>query len=367
MDKNTYKLLTPGPLTTTASVKEAMEIDRCTWDEDYKNLTQKIRAELLHLAHADSSKYTAVLMQGSGTFGVESVISSVIGAEGKLLVLQNGAYSKRIAKMAQCHNLEYTVYEESYDKIPDSVIVEEILKSDPAITHIAMVHSETTSGILNDIQSIGRLAKAYNKRFIVDAMSSFGGVDISVPDLGITYLVSSANKCIQGVPGFSFIIAEVNDLVKCRGIADSVSLDLFAQWETMENDGGKWRFTSPTHVVAAFAQALKELEEEGGIQARAERYNKVNRALRSGLEKLGFKAYVEEDLQGPIITTFIYPEERLFSFNSMYTYLKNNGYVIYPGKLTDIDTFRLGNIGEIYMEDVDRILAIFRAFIEENR
>lgn len=179
-------------------------------------------------------------------------------------------------------------------------------------------------------------------------MSSFGGVDISVPDLGITYLVSSANKCIQGVLGFSFIIAKVNDLVKCRSIADSVSLDLFVQWETMENDGGKWRFTSPTHVVAVFAQALKELEEEGGIQARAERYTKVNRALRSGLEKLGFKAYVEEDLQGPIITTFIYPEERQFSFNSMYTYLKNNGYVIYPGELTDIDTFRLGNIGEIY-------------------
>ena len=363
MDKNTYKLLTPGPLTTTETVKEAMQIDRCTWDEDYKNMTQEIRTGLLKLAHADNGDHTTVLMQGSGTFGVESVLSSVISSTDKVLVLQNGAYSKRMVEMCDYHGIKYVVYEEDYVHVPDPAIVEDVLKSDGSITHISMVHSETTSGLLNDIAAIGELAKKYNKKFIVDAMSSFGGVDINVPELGITYLVSSANKCIQGVPGFSFIIAKVSDLKQTKGIARSLSLDLYAQWETMEKDGGKWRFTSPTHVVAAFSQALKELAAEGGITARNARYTATNRALRKGMEELGFKAYIDEAHQGPIITTFLYPENCKFTFAKMYAYLKDHGYVIYPGKLTDAETFRLGNIGEIYMDDVEKILGIFKDFV----
>ena len=363
MDKNTYKLLTPGPLTTTETVKEAMQIDRCTWDEDYKNMTQEIRTGLLRLAHADNCDYTTVLMQGSGTFGVESVLSGVISSTDKVLVLQNGAYSKRMVEMCDYHGIKYVVYEEDYAHVPDPAIVEDVLKSDGSITHISMVHSETTSGLLNNIAAIGELAKKYNKKFIVDAMSSFGGVDINVPELGITYLVSSANKCIQGVPGFSFIIAKVSDLKQTKGIARSLSLDLYAQWETMEKDGGKWRFTSPTHVVAAFSQALKELAAEGGITARNARYTATNRALRKGMEELGFKAYIDEAHQGPIITTFFYPEKCKFTFAKMYTYLKDHGYVIYPGKLTDAETFRLGNIGEIYMDDVEKILGIFKDFV----
>lgn len=363
MDKNTYKLLTPGPLTTTETVKEAMQIDRCTWDEDYKNMTQEIRTGLLKLAHADNGDYTTVLMQGSGTFGVESVLSSVISSTDKVLVLQNGAYSKRMVEMCDYHGIKYVVYEEDYAHVPDQAIVEDVLKSDGSITNISMVHSETTSGLLNNIAAIGELAKKYNKKFIVDAMSSFGGVDINVPELGITYLVSSANKCIQGVPGFSFIIANVSDLKQTKGIARSLSLDLYAQWETMEKDGGKWRFTSPTHVVAAFSQALKELAAEGGITARNARYTATNRALRKGMEELGFKAYIDEAHQGPIITTFFYPENCKFTFAKMYGYLKDHGYVIYPGKLTDAETFRLGNIGEIYMDDVEKILGIFKDFV----
>lgn len=363
MDKNTYKLLTPGPLTTTETVKEAMQIDRCTWDEDYKNMTQEIRTGLLKLAHADNGDYTTVLMQGSGTFGVESVLSGVISSTDKVLVLQNGAYSKRMVEMCDYHGIKYVVYEEDYAHVPNPAIVEDVLKSDGNITHISMVHSETTSGLLNDIAAIGELAKKYNKKFIVDAMSSFGGVDINVPEIGITYLVSSANKCIQGVPGFSFIIAKVSDLKQTKGIARSLSLDLYAQWETMEKDGGKWRFTSPTHVVAAFSQALKELAAEGSITARNARYTATNRALRKGMEELGFKAYIDEAHQGPIITTFFYPENCKFTFGKMYAYLKDHGYVIYPGKLTDAETFRLGNIGEIYMDDVEKILGIFKDFV----
>ena len=279
MDKNTYKLLTPGPLTTTETVKEAMQIDRCTWDEDYKNMTQEIRTGLLKLAHADNGDYTTVLMQGSGTFGVESVLSGVISSTDKVLVLQNGAYSKRMVEMCDYHGIKYVVYEEDYAHVPDPAIVEDVLKSDGNITHISMVHSETTSGLLNDITAIGELAKKYNKKFIVDAMSSFGGVDINVPELGITYLVSSANKCIQGVPGFSFIIANADDLKQTKGIARSLSLDLYAQWETMEKDGGKWRLTSPTQPSArrlknwqqkaALPQGMHAIPQPTGLCAKA--------------------------------------------------------------------------------------------------
>ena len=206
MDRNKYKLLTPGPLTTTETVKEEMLVDLCTWDDDYKRMTQEIRAELLRLAHAEAG-YTTVLMQGSGTFGVEAVLSSVIKDTDKLLIAVNGAYSKRMAEICRYHRLPYAVVETAYDAIPQADAIEEALKADPAITHISMVHSETTTGILNDIAAVGEVAKKYGKKFIVDAMSSFGGVDIDVPALGITYLISSANKCIQGVPGFSFIIA----------------------------------------------------------------------------------------------------------------------------------------------------------------
>lgn len=301
MDKNTYKLLTPGPLTTTETVKEAMQIDRCTWDEDYKSMTQEIRTGLLKLAHADNGDYTTVLMQGSGTFGVESVLSGVISSTDKVLVLQNGAYSKRMVEMCDYHGIKYVVYEEDYAHVPDPAIVEDVLKSDGNITHISMVHSETTSGLLNDIAAIGELAKKYNKKFIVDAMSSFGGVDINVPELGITYLVSSANKCIQGVPGFSFIIAKVSDLKQTKGIARSLSLDLYAQWETMEKDGGKWRFTSPTHVVAAFSQALKELAAEGGITARNARYTATNRALRKAWKNWVLKPISTKHIRGRLL------------------------------------------------------------------
>lgn len=363
MDRNTYKLLTPGPLTTTEAVKEEMLVDLCTWDNDYKAITQDIRRGLLQVAHAQAG-YTTVLMQGSGTFGVESVLSSVIKATDKVLIAVNGAYSKRMVEICQYHHIPYVAVPFDYDTVPQADMIEKVLQVDEAITHIAMVHSETTTGILNDIAAVGEVAKAYHKYFIVDAMSSFGGVDIDVPALGITYLVSSANKCIQGVPGFSFIIANEEALKQTAGTARSLSLDLYKQWETMEKDGGKWRFTSPTHVVLAFHKALEELQDRGGVAARHERYAKTNRLLRQGMEALGFKAYIDEAVQGPIITTFLYPKQHSFDFRDMYTYLKERGYVIYPGKLTEQDTFRLGNIGEIYEEDVQAILQIFTTYMK---
>ncbi len=360
-----YKLLTPGPLTTTDTVKKEMLLDHCTWDDDYKQITQEIRKELLKLAHVSEEDYTVVLMQGSGTFGVESVLTSVIGEDEKLLIAANGAYGKRMASIAEHAKIDYVLYEEDFDKVPDAGKIAEYLDEDAKITHVAMVHSETTSGILNDIESVAKAVKERGKTFIVDAMSSFGGVDIQVGELGIDFIISSANKCIQGVPGFSFIICRRDKLMESKGKARSLSLDLYDQWETMEKDG-KWRFTSPTHVVLAFRQALRELEEEGGIEKRQERYEKNNQILIENLAELGIRPYVGADVQGPIITTFYYPEHHNFSFQDMYQYIKERGYAIYPGKVTDADTFRIGNIGEIYPEDMVKVTAIISEFLKER-
>lgn len=360
-----YKLLTPGPLTTTDTVKKEMLFDHCTWDDDYKQITQEIRKELLKLAHVSEEDYTVVLMQGSGTFGVESVLTSVIGEDEKLLIAANGAYGKRMASIAEHAKIDYVLYEEDFDKVPDAGKIAAYLDEDAKITHVAMVHSETTSGILNDIASVAKVVKERGKTFIVDAMSSFGGVDIQEGELGIDFIISSANKCIQGVPGFSFIICRRDKLMESKGKARSLSLDLYDQWETMEKDG-KWRFTSPTHVVLAFRQALRELEEEGGIEKRQERYEKNNQILIENLAELGIRPYVGADVQGPIITTFYYPEHHNFSFQDMYQYIKKRGYAIYPGKVTDADTFRIGNIGEIYPEDMVKVTAIISEFLKER-
>ena len=281
-----YKLLTPGPLTTTETVKEVMLFDHCTWDDDYKEITQKIRRDLLKLAQVEETEYTTVLMQGSGSFGVESVLGSVVPKDGCVLLLSNGAYGERAAKMCSYYEIPCIHVKQDYNKTPDANEAEELLKTHPEITHIMMIHSETTSGILNDIESIGKLAEAYGKVFIVDAMSSFAGVEIPVKDWYIDFLISSANKCIQGVPGFSFIIANRVLLMESKGRARSLCLDLYDQWAGMEKDG-KWRYTSPTHVVLAFEQAMKELEQEGGIKARHARYQKNMDTLVENFENLG--------------------------------------------------------------------------------
>lgn len=360
-----YKLLTPGPLTTTDTVKREMMEDHCTWDDDYKIITQKIRRDLLKLAHVSEEEYTTVLMQGSGTFGVESVLTSAVGKGEKLLIAANGAYGERMEDIAKHAGMEYKILHFHYDETPDAVVIAEELEKDPAITHVAMVHSETTSGMLNDIASVAKVVKEKDKVFIVDAMSSFGGVDIEVEKLGIDFIVSSANKCIQGVPGFSFIICRKSELVKCEGKAVSLSLDLYDQWKGMDKDG-KWRFTSPTHVVLAFAKAMEELEKEGGIRARYERYSSNNNMLIEKMEEMGFRPYVAKKHQGPIITTFFYPENTNFNFKEMYNYIKERGYAIYPGKLTEAETFRIGNIGEIYKEDIEKLCDIFSEFLAEK-
>lgn len=359
-----YKLLTPGPLTTSTTVKQQMMFDHCTWDDEYKQITQAIRHELLDLAHVSNKEYTVVLMQGSGSFGVESVITSAVGKKDKILIVSNGAYGQRMRDICVHADIPHTFIDGAFNLLPDAALVGKMLDEDTSLTHVIMVHSETTTGILNNIAEVGVEAKKRNRIFIVDAMSSFGGVDMDLQLLGIDFLVSSANKCIQGVPGFSFIIARRGAMINCKGKATSLSLDLYDQWVTMEKDG-KWRFTSPTHAVMAFHQALKELRKEGGIPARAARYARSNQLLIQKFMELGIKPYIDSSCQGPIITSFYCPMYKGYTFEKMYNFIKEKGYAIYPGKLTDADTFRVGNIGEIYESDIEALYQIMKQLLVE--
>ncbi len=352
---NPYLLLTPGPLTTTPTVKEVMLKDWCTWDTDYNQIVQSIRTSLVSLA-TNSSGYTSVLMQGSGTFSVEATITTSVPDDGKLLVLANGAYGQRIGQIAQRCGINYVVQDSGELAAPDLGRLNDTLSTDKAITHVAVVHCETTTGMLNPIKEIGEVVKSHDKLYIVDAMSSFGGIPMDIADMGIDYVVSSANKCIQGVPGFGFTVARTSVLQATQGNARSLSLDLYDQWKTMEANSGKWRFTSPTHTVRAFSQAITELEQEGGVSQRFARYSENHRILVSGMAKLGFKTILTPEDQSPIITAFYSPTHADYSFDKFYSILKTKGFVIYPGKVTELNTFRIGNIGDIMPAQMERLI-----------
>lgn len=355
-----YILLTPGPLTTSETVKQAMMGDWCTWDDDYNiGIVQVIRKKLVELATSKPEDYTSVLMQGSGSFGVEATLGSVVRPEDHLLVAANGAYGKRMGIICDYYHINCHMMNFDETQAVDPAKVDAYLKEHPEVSHVAVVHCETTTGVLNPLKEIAEVVKKHGKILIVDAMSSFGGVPIDMAELGVDFMISSANKCTQGVPGFSFIICRRSLLEKCEGVARSLSLDLYAQWETMEQHHGKWRFTSPTHVVRAFMQALKELEAEGGIAARHARYVENHRVLVEGMRQLGYKTLLPDNEQSPIITSFYYPTKD-FDFHAFYQALKAKGFVIYPGKISQADTFRIGNIGDVFPDDFRKLVSVIK-------
>jgi 2-aminoethylphosphonate-pyruvate transaminase len=350
-------LFTPGPLTTSLSVKQAMLHDAGSWHSDFNETVERIRQELLLLAGLSREKgFEAVLMQGSGTFGVEAVLATLVPPTGKLLLLANGAYGERIVEMANHLRIPARVLRTAEDQTPDAGAVRESLAGDPALSHVAAVHCETTTGILNPIEALGRAVKEQGRIFIVDAMSSFGGVPIDFEQMGIDVLVSSPNKCLEGVPGFSFVLLRRDLLTAAEGWARSLSLDLVGQWKGFEKNG-QFRYTPPTHSILAFEQALREFSEEGGLGARAARYAANHRTLVEGMKRLGFKAYLDPALQSHIITSFLYPEHPRFTFAEFYQRLNDKGFIIYPGKISQANTFRIGSIGRIFPADLEALLA----------
>ena len=358
-------LFTPGPLTTSKTVKQAMLRDVGTWDREFSEIVAGVRQSLLAVAGVSKEQgYEAVLMQGSGSFGLEAVVTSVAPPQGKLLVLVNGAYGERIAKMTAMQRIGLTTLKYPECQPPSAEDVRTALTANPAITHVVVVHCETTSGMLNPIESMGRVAKEFKKTFVVDAMSSFGAIPIDLPGIGIDFLISSSNKCIEGVPGFSFILCRRAALEATDGFARSWSFDLLDQWRYMEKTG-LFRCTPPTHVVLAFAQAIAEMEAEGGVAGRGARYRGNHAHLVRGMRLLGFREYLPPKLQSPIITTFLSPKHPKFVFREFYDRLHQRGHVIYFGKVTSADCFRVGNIGRIFPADIDDLLGAMAHVLEE--
>jgi len=357
-------LFTPGPLTTSDTVKQAMLRDLGSRDAEFLSLVSHIRRRLLELGQVAHGSYEAILMQGSGTFAIESVLSSLLPSSGKLLVAINGAYGHRMAKIATVLGIscKTIVFEEA-----TPVHVERVrraLVEDPAISHVATVHCETSTGIVNPIAELGRIVRSGGRLFMVDAMSSFGGIPIDIAGEQIDVLVSSANKCIQGVPGFAFVLARRDLLQAAEGCARSVSLDLLAQWKGLESDG-QFRFTPPTHALLAFEQALQELEAEGGVAGRAARYAANRQVLMNGMTELGFEAYLAPEHQSYVITSFRFPAHERFDFPAFYRRLSELGFVIYAGKVSNADCFRVGTIGHIFPQDIRALVAAIRRVLRE--
>lgn len=349
------RLFTPGPLTTSRTVKEAMLRDLGSRDFEFIETVKDIRQRLLAVGEVAQPEYEAILMQGSGTFGLEAVLSSTVPPEGKVLSVVNGAYGRRISQMAAVLKIpvhELTVAENS---MPDPTEIDQIMAADPTISHVVMAHCETTTGIINPVKEVGEVVAKHGRIYFLDAMSSFGAVPLNLSENHIDYLVSSANKCIEGVPGFSFILARHSTLLDTEGYARSLSFDLLAQWKGLEGNG-QFRFTPPTHTLLAFHQALLELEEEGGVEGRAERYRRNHEVVIQGMRKLGFSEYLEPEKQGYIISSFNYPNDPKFDFDAFYQQLNEMDLVIYPGKVSDADCFRIGHIGRLFEEDMHALL-----------
>ncbi len=362
-------LFTPGPLTTSQTVKQAMLRDLGSRDEAFLQAVREVRERLLAAYGLSQAQgWEAIPLQGSGTYAVEAAISSIVPRPatkaGKLLALVNGAYGERIVKMAAVHGIPCEVLRTGEDTPIDPGAVRAALAKDPALTHVALVHVETTSGVLNPLRAVGEAVRAAGRVFFVDAMSSFGALPIEFEAAGVDFLAASANKCLEGIPGLAFVLARRSALEKIEGQARTLTLDLHAQWRGLEQDG-QFRFTPPTHTLLALRQALLELELEGGVAARGARYRANHERLRGGMEALGFRAYVPREHSGPIISTFLYPRHPKFDFQDFYRRLSARGFLIYPGKLTQADCFRLGNIGRLFPSDMDALLAAVPGVLRE--
>lgn len=344
-------LFTPGPLNCSMKVKQKMLYDSGSRDFNFIKTIKNVRKKLLNLStkSANADKFTSILIPGSGTYAIESVLSSVINKNNKLGILINGAYGERMNEISKIHNINTELI-----RIPEnkSFNYKYLKQFSSNVSHIAVVHCETTTGILNDIKSISDFTKKYNKKLIVDAMSSFGGIPIDMCENNINYLISSSNKCLHGPPGLSFCIANKNDIKSINNKPRTLSLDLKKQWEFL-NTHNQFRFTPPTHIINGLDEALNELNIFDDISKREKQYKKYNIMIREEIKKLGFKKYTVEE-ESYIISTWHYPEE--FDFNHFYNFLEKNDILIYPGKLSNEKVFRIGNIGNLKEEDIEKFL-----------
>jgi 2-aminoethylphosphonate-pyruvate transaminase len=332
-----------------------MLADPCPWDEEYRGLVQRIRMQTVRLATAEEG-WTMIPLQGSGTFAVEATVGSFLPRGAKLLIVNNGAYGVRMRKIAEHLRIDHVDLVQPETSPVDPAAVARLLARDRAITHVGIVHCETTTGVVNPIAEVGRLAAEHRKVYLVDAISSFGGIPLTLEEVGCQVLVSTANKCLQGTPGFAFVLARLDLVEASRGWARSLSMNLLDQWDYFEQSQGRWRYTSPTQVVHAFAQALAELEAEGGIPARNQRYRTNAEILVAGLEAAGFQTLLAPEHRSPILTAFRFPDHPQFTFDGLYAHLRQHRFDIFPFSISRIDAFRIGTIGHVFPDDFRRLV-----------
>ena len=356
-------LLTPGPLTTTLRTKLAMLRDWGSWDADFNAVTAGLRRSLLQIVHGADS-HVVVPLQGSGTFSVEAAVATVVPRDGHVLVLDNGAYCKRAAKLTGMMGRRCTVLAFDEAQPVSAAALDDRLSSDASISHVVLIHCETGAGVLNPLQAVADVCEKHGKGLIVDAMSSFGALEIDARKTRFDALVAASGKCLEGVPGMGFVFIRKAILDGCAGNSQSLAMDLHDQYGYMEKTT-QWRFTPPTHVVVALAEAVKQFEEEGGQPARLARYSANCDVLVQGMAALGFKPFLDPAVQAPIIVTFHAPDHPAYQFKAFYEAAKRHGFVLYPGKLTQIETFRVGCIGAIGPDEMRQaVQAIERAMQE---
>ena len=343
-------LLTPGPLTTTLRTKLAMLKDWGSWDADFNAVTASVRASLLNIIHG-AEAHVVVPLQGSGTFSVEAAVATLVPRDGHVLVLDNGAYCKRAARLTSLMGRRCTVLGFDEAQPVSAAVLSQRLKTDASITHVILIHCETGAGVINPLQAVADVCAAEGKGLIVDAMSSFGALEIDARLTRFDALIAASGKCLEGVPGMGFVFIRKAVMDRCAGQSQSLAMDLHDQYNYMEKTG-QWRFTPPTHVVVAMHEAIAQFESEGGQPARLARYVGNFEVLVSGMAKLGFKPFLEPEVQSPIIVTFHAPQHLKYDFKSFYAAVRARGFLLYPGKLTQIETFRVGCIGAIGPQDM---------------
>jgi len=336
-------LLTPGPLTTSDRTRNAMLRDWGSWDSDFNKITARIRERVLDIVHGKGT-HECVPMQGSGTFSVEAAVGTLVPRDGHVLVPSNGAYCQRLARICRVLGRKVTTIDYTEDRQVQPDDVERALAADPSITHVAVVHCETGAGVLNPLHEIALVAARHGCGLIIDAMSSFGAIEIDARKTPFDAVIAASGKCLEGVPGMGFVVVRRSTLEKCEGNCHSLSMDLYDQWVYMEKTT-QWRFTPPTHVVAALDEAIAQYIEEGGLAARGGRYARNCKALVDGLAALGLRSFLDQSIQAPIIVTFHAPDDANYDFKTFYQEVKKRDYILYPGKLTQVETFRVGCMG----------------------
>ncbi|MDI2590910.1 2-aminoethylphosphonate--pyruvate transaminase [Pseudomonas sp. 681] len=356
-------LLTPGPLTTSARTRQAMMVDWGSWDERFNQLTASVCEQLLGIINGADSHH-CVPLQGSGTFAVEAAIGTLVPRDGKVLVLINGAYGKRLAKICEVLGRSFSTFETAEDQPTTAADVERLLRADASVTHVALIHCETSTGILNPLPEIAQVVARHGKHLIVDAMSSFGALAVDAQQVPFDALIAASGKCLEGVPGMGFVFASKEALDNAAGNSHSLAMDLFDQHRYMARTG-QWRFTPPTHVVAALHEALLQYHEEGGLPARHQRYADNCQVLLEQMARVGLRSFLPPAIQAPIIVTFHAPKDPRYQFKAFYERVKAKGFILYPGKLTEVETFRVGCIGHVHPADMRAAVAAIAEALRE--